>query len=299
LSRNGRLLFIYSLWALSFIAYYFVSLHDLSNSKALLNFWSDSFIPFPPLSFSDIKWFVRTFFVIFNDPVGLSLSGIAALTFLIGCISLFLEKRKGFFVLISPLPFLLLASGLHKYPFSGRLLLFIVPFVLLFIAQGAEQIRVKTFHNSPIIGITLIGLLVFHPLLFVSYHLIKPRTREESKPVISYIREHQQDGDIWYLYYASQPAVEYYSKVYGYDKSDYVIGVSSRYNWNKYIVDLDKIRGNKRVWIFFSHVCTWNGVDEEKLFLYHLDNIGTRLDFFKSSGASVYLYDLSKSGSDR
>jgi hypothetical protein len=298
-ARIGRLLITYSLWALSFVGCYFVSLRNLSNNENLLNFWRHSFMPFPPLSLSDVKWFIRTFFEIFNNPIGLSLSGIAALTFVIGCISLFLEKKKKFFLLISPLPFLLLASGLHKYPFRGRLLLFIVPFVLLFIAQGAEQIRAKTSPNSPMIGITLIGLLVFNPLGSAIYHLIKPRTREEIKPVISYIREHQQDGDLWYLYYASWPAVEYYSKIYGYNKSDYIIGVSSRDNWNKYIEDLDKLRGNKRVWILFSHVCTWKGVNEEKLFLHHLDNIGTRLDSFKSSGAAVYLYDLSKSGSDR
>jgi len=43
----------------------------------------------------------------------------------------------------------------------------------------------------------------------------------------------------------------------------------------------------------FSHVATWHGVDEEKLFLSYLERIGTRKDTFNASGASVYLYDMS------
>jgi hypothetical protein len=68
--------------------------------------------------------------------------------------------------------------------------------------------------------------------------------------------------------------------------------VGSRDFWRNYINDLDKLRGNKRVWVLFSHVCTWEGVDEEKYFLSYLNSIGTKMDAFKSVGASVYLYDL-------
>ncbi len=292
--RIARLSIIYSIWILSFAACYFVSLRDLSHHERLLSHWSGGFMPFPPMAFSDAKWFVKTFFKIFDEPAGLSLPHIAGLTFLIGCISMFFAKKKALLVLISPIPFVLLASGLHSYPFSGRLLLFVAPFLLLFIAEGAEQIRVKTRHNFPIIGIALIGLLVFPPLLFASYHLIKPRTREEIKPVISYVVDHKQDGDLLYVYYGSWPAFEFYSDKYGFKKSDYVEGVSSRDNPSRYIEDLDKLRGKKRVWILFSHVRRRKskGIDEERLFLDYLDSIGRRLDSFKSIGAVVYLYDL-------
>lgn len=59
------------------------------------------------------------------------------------------------------------------------------------------------------------------------------------------------------------------------------------------MLDLGKLRGNKRVWILLSHVCTWKGVDEEKLFLSYLNKLGKKLYAYKSIGASVYLYDLS------
>jgi hypothetical protein len=46
------------------------------------------------------------------------------------------------------------------------------------------------------------------------------------------------------------------------------------------------------VWLLFSHVHTQKDVNEEKFFLTYLDRIGTKLDVFKSVGASVYLYNL-------
>jgi hypothetical protein len=297
-SRIGRISIVYLFWISSFVACYFVSLRNLIYNKHLLDQWSGSFMPFPPTSLSDIKWFLDTFFRIFKNPVGLPLSGVAGLTFLVGCISIGVEKKRDFFILISPLPFILVASALYKYPLSGRLLLFITPFALLFIAEGTEQIRNKVSYNSTIIriiiGVVFIVLLFLYPLFSADYHPIIPRKNEEIRPIISYIREHWQDGDLLYLYYSSGAAFEYYSKKYGFKKSDYIIGISSRRDWTNYIKDLDKLRGNKRVWIVFSHVCYWHGVDEERLFLHHLDSIGTRLDSFRATGAAVYLYDLSK-----
>jgi hypothetical protein len=291
-SRIGGLSVVFSLWLLSFAACYFVSLSNLTRNEVLLNLWRGTFMPFPPMTLSDATWFVDTFLKIFRDPVGLSLPGVGAMAFLIGFISMLSERRKEFSLLVSPILLTLLASGLHKYPFSGRLLLFLVPNLLLLMAEGVEQIRDKTSLDSSIIGLTVIGLLFYHPLSSAIAHIIKPSTLEEIKPVIGYVREHHQEGDLLYLYYGSWPAFEYYSEKYGFKKSTYIIGVSSREDWSNYAEDLNKLRGNKRVWVLFSHVCTWRGVDEEKLFLYHLDNIGTRLDSFKGAGAAVYLYDL-------
>lgn len=282
----------FSLGALSLIANYFISLRNLSKNEALLDFWGRTFMPFPPTSSSDADWFVTAFFGIFENPVMLPLTGIAALAFLVGFISLFLEKKESFFILTSPIFLVLIASGLHMYPTGGRLLLFIVPFLLLFIAEGAEKI----WNNSSITGVALIGLLFFHPLLSATDHLINPKTREEIKPVISYVKEHQEGGDILYLYYGSKLTFKYYSEEFGYKDADYIIkGKSSRDNWSSYANELNGLRGNKRVWILFSHVYTKRGVDEEKFFLFLLESRGgIRLDSFRSDGAAVYLYDLSK-----
>ena len=285
---------VYSLWALSFVALYFVSLRDLSANEDLLDYWSGSFMPFPPLSFSNARWFINTFLGIFGDPVGLKLTGIAVFTFLMGSLSMFYKKRKEFFILIIPILLALLASGFHLYPFKGRLLLFIVPAILILIVAGIEQIRSSTKAYSMTIVIILVSLVFLHPLISISQYLVgDSRLKQEIKPVISYVNTHQQDEDILYLYYGAQDAFRYYQEKYGYHDNDYIVGVNSRDNWNNYTDDLDKLRGHRRVWILFSHIFKSKDVDEEKFFLYYLDRIGTKLDTFKAQGASVYLYDLS------
>lgn len=293
-SKIVRLSIAYSIWIASFVIYYSISLNNITSNIFLSNFWAMHFAPLPSLKFWEARWYIDTFFKILYDPVGISLVGIAALSFIVGCISMFQEKRKLFFLLLSPILFALLASGLHRYPFGGRVILFIVPNILLFIAEGTEQIIAKTRHTSPIIGITVICLLFFYPLYETGYHLIRPNFNQEIKPVMTYLKKHKQDKDVIYLYYSSHDAFKYYSKKLGFNETDYIVGIDSKQNWRNYINDLNKLRGNKRVWILFSHVCNWEGVDEDKFFLYYLDSVGERLDFYKSIGASVYLYDLSK-----
>ncbi len=113
-ARIGRLSIAYSFWALSLTLCYLASLRGLGNNKSLLNYWSGAFMPFPPSSLGDIRWFFDAFIEMFNYPVGLSLSGIAALAFLVGSVSVFLQKKEQFFILILPIPLVLLASGFHK-----------------------------------------------------------------------------------------------------------------------------------------------------------------------------------------
>jgi hypothetical protein len=289
--RLGRFFIAYLLWTVSFTFCYFVSLSHLSKNQALLNFWSNDFMPFQPLLFA--QWFHNSFFGIFGDPVGLSLLGMAAFAFLTGGVSVFRKDPERFFMLISPVLIALFVSGFHKYPFGGRLLLFVVPIVLLLIGEGAGQITDRTSPHSPIVGILFIGLLFYHPFVSATYYLFKPRMNEEIKPVIRYLKEHQKNGDVLYLYYASHLAFKYYQKRYGYEDDDYVVGVVSRGNVANYREELNRLRGNERVWILFSHVSSEGAAYEQAVFLEHLDRMGTRADVFKSEGASVYLYDLS------
>jgi hypothetical protein len=286
--KIGRLSIAFLIWTLSFVGAYLVSLRDLIHNRALQRYWAEAFMPLPSITVSYFTWLVETFFRVFIVPIGLPLNGIAALTFLIGCVSMFLRKREDFFVLISPLAFLLAASGLQLYPLGGRLLLFGVPFALLFIALGADRIIGKASEESRVIGIVLIGLLALHPTLSAGSHLLTPRTFEEIQPVMSYFKEHRREGDLLYLYYGASLAFSYYAEDYGFRRGEYVIGVASRDNWKRYAGDLDRLRGNKRVWLLFSHVHK----DEERLFLSHLQGIGMRLDSFTAPGAAVYLYDL-------
>lgn len=329
-ARIKRMLFVFSFWFLSFLAVFFMYIRPLVASFDLTNQYRyfaerKAFMPLPPMSLGDIQWYLDVLFRIMNDPAGFTLSGIAAFTFLLGCISLYFKQKKNFFILISPLFIALLLSSFHKYTFVDRTILFLVPSIWLFVAEGAEYVRDKTSQHGPIIGITLIALLFLHPLAWSTYHSVKPHSPEEIKPVLSYVKDNWQEGDIVYVYYMSQFAFKYYSEYhpgnYHFNEDEYIIGKASE-GWTanyikekftgdyaklnelmtqpyteifqEYVEDLNKLKGRKRIWVLFSSGVPKAGIHEEKFFIYHLETIGKKIDSFGRAGISaVYLYDLS------
>src|SRR5712692_1637089 len=107
------------MWGISFVESYRVSLRDTVSSIYLEDFWGSkgAFMPFSIRSVSDTLWFVRAFFQTLKDPGGFSLPVVAGLALLLGCVSVLITRKWYLLLLLSPIPFVLLASGLHKYPF--------------------------------------------------------------------------------------------------------------------------------------------------------------------------------------
>jgi hypothetical protein len=253
-------------------------------------------MPLAPFSVAELRWFASNFFEIFRYPSGLSLAGVAALAFVTGCGGFLKNNKRALLILIAPILCTLVASGLHKYPFSGRFLLFLVPAILLVIAKGVEAIVEKTWHDAAIIGIAATAILFFHPLFYAGQYFLNPRTVEDVQPILSYLKERKQDGDVLYLYYGTKPMFKYYQGKYGFVDGDYIVGIKSRKVVRNYIEDLEKLRGQKRVWVVFSHTFSRGGVNEKSFFLYNLDNMGKQIDAFETPGAAVYLYDLTERG---
>jgi hypothetical protein len=333
-SKLKSLSIVYLIWAISFIAYFYIYLQSATANISVgieeMLIKEKALMPFPPKSVSDIKWFINTFFNTLNfhdsfDFAGkLNLTGIVALAFIVGGISLFSKNREKFIILAAPILFTLLASAMHKYPFKGRLILFLAPLIVLFIGEGIAQIWKKTRNGSAAIGIIFIGLLFVYPISWASYHAIKPISRSEMKPVLSHVRDNWQDGDIIYIHYYAQYEFDYYSKYYprsfNFNENEYVIGIAPRgwySRWKKqdvskyydtektitqtrndilaeYIKDLNLLQGHKRVWVLFSGETRQGSMKEEGFFLYHLASIGKHLDAVGKSGITgAYLYDLS------
>lgn len=324
----GKLLISYSMWILSFIANYLLYLRSLKANfsvgmEQILAF-QDAYMPVPPTSVAEVKWFMELFFDVFSNPISMPLVGVAALAFLVGCFSLYREKRRTFIIVISPIAVTFLAGALHQYAFKGRFILFLLPLMLLIIAEGAEYIRNATFQNSRVIGTVFIIFLFLHPVTLSAYRVIKPFYWEDMRPVLEYVQDKWQEGDIIYVHYYAQYPFDYYTnhypEPYRFEKDEYIIGIAPR-GWyrnyrkqdafkyydpeapvkqssseifNLYHKELDKLKGKKRVWLLFTAAIPKNGIDEERFLIYHLEKSGRQLDYHGSSGISaVYLYDLS------
>ena len=195
------------------------------------------------------------------------------------------------------------AAYLQKYPFNGRLVLFLIPFFILLIGEGTVAIR-RVSPNKILrkVSTLILILLLVPPIGTAAYLIFDPYTKQEIKPVLGYMRSHQQLGDTIYVHERAEYQFKYYANRYEYQEGDYILGIDdldrqdgqgiSAIEWRRYTSDFEKLRGKQRVWILLSHMRRWE--DEQERVLAYLDGIGKRIDAFEKDGAFVYLYDFSQ-----
>jgi hypothetical protein len=158
-----------------------VSNRILREDTILWPWWVFSFLPLPPRSANDLVRLYRHVLNLFDSPLGMTtplgpkgsaMVGLAL--FLIGCVTLGRKRPGGLFLLLSPLLFAMAASGLGRYPFHGRVVLFLTPTLVLFIAQGLATIGRRAGKA------TLVALVVFlalYPTVECLEHLEHHRQR--------------------------------------------------------------------------------------------------------------------------
>ena len=137
LLKNKKLfkshMFIYFSWFLFFLVLYFFYFRSNFTNVHIISYQKESF-----LSLTNLPQLRVKLFGIFNNPVGVALSGLIFPVFLIGIYQSFKKNNKVALQLIFPLILTALASVLHKYPFHGRFLLFLIPILFIFIAEGFD-----------------------------------------------------------------------------------------------------------------------------------------------------------------
>ncbi len=172
-----------ALWFASCAGLYVVSLNQLGHRRAMWVFWNFAFPPLPPSSFREAIWPIRRCaYLFFNPwefrtPLGPRLSVLLASgLFLAGGGSLWKRGEKGaLWMLSSPGPFALLASYLRLYPFHGRLLLFLVPTLVLLVAERLEWVG-ETVGKGTLWAI-LIGSIFVLPIWAAVENAFVPRQR--------------------------------------------------------------------------------------------------------------------------
>lgn len=276
-------------WLLSFGIIYFLSLRSLETNEVLTNFWKNYFAPFPPKNLEDILWYINTLKQIFKETLGFPLPKLAIYLSFIGLIALLIKKHKIFWLILSPLPFLILASAANRYPIYGRLILFSIPILIILITKGIEIFYRIIPRYSYIPTLLLVGMMLYPQINNAIEIFVNPMVKEEIKPILNYITLKRQPGDMVYVYYGSYYAFKYYNTVQ-YNIDNYVIGVSSRENPKKYFDDLDKLPKHKRVWFIFSHVYNGKFGNEEELIIDTIDKQWKQLEHITAPGASGYLY---------
>lgn len=291
----------YLIWLISFGFMYFLTIARVMQNNKLQSAWGDEY----PKTVFDLIWLLDSFGRFFYRPLGFSaiFDGIAILAFVVGSIFFIKKKPEKFLILMSPVLATLAATYLHKYPFRGRLILFLAPFFILVIAEGITFLLSNFTHSKQrkyfvIGGITLACLLIVPSLVRAGTFVFYPETKHEIRPVIEYIKTHQKPGDGIYIGDGG-PAdqFEYYAEKYGYSQSDYARGYLSELvnaerfseeGWQQFKTQSSQLKNKQRVWFVFPGL----NKKKEPFVKLHLDRIGKQLDYFSQPGAFTYLYQL-------
>jgi hypothetical protein len=281
-----------AVWAANFLVIYLVSLRFAS--KTMLAYWRGAEAPLIPLSAGDLTRYIDVASLLSQLALGHRAFQLVMFAAAVGVIALWRRHHRQAWWLAGALALVWLASGLGKYPLTERLWLFLAPAMILLAAAGVDEVWRRTRHTFPLLAPILACLLLAHPLLAAAHTAVRPRGREEIRPLLQHLMAQYRDGDVLYLYRAAEFAANYYAKRGLAFPGEVVPGMNSDERYQAE-ADMQLLRGRRRVWFLFSHVNDRSdGIDDEKLVLHLLDRAGVRLHAVRQTGASLYLYDLSR-----
>lgn len=292
--RAGACLATIACWLASFGACYLLTLKQLGNNQYLLGYWAGHFLPLPPASPGDVLWLADHFFAFLAYPGGLGgteiqIGGIAAAFGLVGLAALARDRWPVAVALVGPAILALAASGVHKYPFAGRLLLFLVPLMLLLVARGAWAVASALRPSGAFAAAVLVGLLFLAPAVETYQTMKRPPRHEQITPVLDAVRADWRPGDRVYVYYGAVPAFTFYTRDNPFPPG-VVLGGLHRGRQTLYRDELAKLAGEPRVWLVFSHP---HKAEEETLLAY-AEGLGECRREVRQPGACAFLFDFSR-----
>lgn len=246
-------------WAAVFLALYFLLLRQQTQSSYLITFWDNllSFMPMPP--WRDITWFPKALTGLFFVVAGLSSSLLLVLpVYILGLWGFWREaKWQWILALTLPVAINILVSGFHKYPFHGRLILYLLPLVFVVLGKGVDLLM-HLIPNRVLANLAFAGLLILflRPVVSTvhSYLFTQDYLRDDLKPVMAFVRDNRQDGDILYLYHYTAQPFTYYAPQYGLETMPTLTGQNNSRAARKYREEFASLPRGQRIWFVFSFV---------------------------------------------
>jgi hypothetical protein len=260
-------------------------------------FWRSriGFLPLPTTPIASLVWtrdrFAQFFGTMSSYPLpllyaSLSLAGFFALA----------RKRDVMLILLGPLAVTFTAAVAQQYPFRTRLVLFLLPTLLLTTAASIEWIADRVAPTNARARVALASVAMIAPLLAV-IGTPPPYVVEQFKPVLAYVQAHRQPSDKIYVFSNAYQAVARYGPLYGIEPSTYVNGACDERSTLPFLVDVDRFRGDPRLWVIGSSVPDFAAA--RRAIAMYLGTIGVRRDSIvlpsiaPMSPVSAELYDLS------
>ena len=185
-------------------------------------------------------------------------------------------------------PFLLtaMASMLGKYPFDGRLLLFVVPLAILGVVEGLRIAAPALNSRLTGTGTALVALVVGGAAFGTVQELRHPLRKEALPEVLDFVAAHKTVNDSVYIYAGAVPAFRYYASRLPMPERHLILGLTRRSSQDLHCELLTLPAG--RIWVVLSHGLG----DVQTAMLTHLNMRGRPLDSIEAEGAAAFYFDV-------
>jgi hypothetical protein len=183
-------------WLASFGVCYLISQAIVRKGKFLLDWWDYAFLPLPPTSWQDLnRIFIQTVNLLIHPgdlwtPIGLLVGdlrsplGLFATAYLglglviLGILGVERRQRGVAWLLLSPMPLVMVASSLQEYPFHGRVVLFLIPSLYVLLGDGMARLGGSSRGAALLRTLLLVSFLIRPVWDTIWYHNIIARARE-------------------------------------------------------------------------------------------------------------------------
>jgi len=310
------------LWLVCFFFLYLTVLQSMVNNQRVYRS-PLHFVPAQGNLIEKGQWVVQSLLEVFDQPLGIAPAWLWGIVSIIGIIVLIRRNKYRMALLISPFIIVLTGSYFNKYPFGDKFLVFYIPVLLVFVAEGLFFVLEKSGTFKKKIGFILLILLFFKPIQGSAYYLFNTREKEASRPAIEFLQQHYQNQDALYMNSSAQYAYGYYHGQFDFNEKEKMIGViiddfyqlasfdpDKDIDFQKKVFDVKgfsrgylfgpdikreasqinaQLQLNPRTWLVLVHA----GTSQKRLIINSFNARGKRIESFYGKNAEIHLYDMS------
>lgn len=269
----------------SVIIDWLVSLRHLTSDPVLRAFWAAGF---PPRGLNPLRW-ARWLLVrvpaVMHVPGNFAIPWLTTALAVIGLLVLGRGRPRHALLLAAVVGVTLVAAMTRHYPFSGRLVLFLLPVLVLAIAAtlGASRLR-------PLVAIAVcvVALGPLDGFVRVAGH---PARISELRPVLQYVAGHRRAGDAIDLFHGAEPAFLYYAPALGLPADDVLVRTAPLPPCRD--VPLPRRPGVQRLWIVYGYHFSAAPPHEQRDLFALADRLWPRMASVRRHGVEAAAYAVS------
>ena len=198
-------------WFSSFWLLYKVSLGAMDSSAPLKGMWKGAMLASSLVSFETFSWLGRILNAAFQDPLSFAWPVIGWALFSLGVFSFWQNDRGRTILFLLPVVITLVAAMAGKYPFQGRMLLFLVPSGYIFISSGFGFLVDRSGRWKRFAVGALLVVILISPVSEALAKFSQGRSRADNRQALQFLQDHFEAGDFIYMNTSAQPPFWYYA----------------------------------------------------------------------------------------